>query len=326
MSKESRKSNLGSFIKNKKEKLFSEHYKYKSKQYLSSFFVSLFRSVLIIGISYLILMPVFTKISASLMSVEDLTNQTVHWIPRNPNLENYANVIYEMEYFQALFNTFLLTFGISVLQVFSSTLTGYGLARFNFKGSNLVFGLVLFTLVVPPYMIMVPQYMNFRFFDILGIIPEGGFNLINSYWPFILPALTGNGLRNGLFIFVMRQFFKGMPDNLEEAAYVDGAGPFRTFLRVMLPGATSSIVIVFLFSFVWMWTNEYQISLFLSNDSAFLPTLLADLENVVWYDDPQRFSLMSNAAMLLFIAPLLLLYMFMQRYFIESIERTGIVG
>ncbi|MFW6308821.1 MAG: carbohydrate ABC transporter permease [bacterium] len=278
------------------------------------------------GLAYIILRPIFTKISASFMSEKDLLDHSIRWIPQNATLLNYRIVLNDLGYFRALINTFLLAGLVSLMQLISSTMVGYGLGRFEFRCNKLIFALVIFTMVVPPYMMMIPVYLNFRFFDILGILPNGGINLLNSYWPFILTSLTGTGLRNGLFIFVMRQFFKGLPKNLEEAAYVDGAGFFKTFYKIMLPGAVPALVIVFLFSFVWMWSNDYQIGLYLANSESFLPTLLAGFEDVAGYLDSRLYSLVANAAMLLFIAPLLVIYMFMQRYFIESIERTGIVG
>ena len=123
-----------------------------------------------------------------------------------------------------------------------------------------MFGLVIFTLVVPPQIIILPLYLNLRFFTVWGLIPEPGIDLLGSYWPFILMGISGTGFNNGLFIFIMRQFFKGMPRELEEAAYIDGANPLQTFLRVMLPGAKPALVIVFLFATVWMY-NDYFFTL-----------------------------------------------------------------
>ena len=161
---------------------------------------------------------------------------------------------------------------VAVLQLASTTLVGYGLARFEFRGKKLIMAAAIFTLIVPPQMMMVPLYLNWRFFDFFGLLKGGGLNLMGSYWPFLLTALTGTGLRNGLYILVMRQFFAGMPRNLEEAAYVDGAGPLTTFFRVMLPGAVPAMVIVFLFGFVWQWNDSFLTTLYL--DSNFLPVAL----------------------------------------------------
>lgn len=297
---------------------------------------SFLRAVLLLGISYIILLPLLSKISGSFMSVRDLYDQTVKWIPRNFTFEHYEMVWRNMNYPTAFKNTFLLTLTVSILQLASCTVIGYGLARFDFKGRNLIFALVIMTLVVPPQMILTPLYLNFRYFDLLGILPKP-LNLIGSYWPFVLTSITGNGLKNGLFIYIMRQFFKGMPKELEEAAYIDGAGLFRTFLYVMLPGAVPALVIVFLFAFVWQWNDYIFITLFMGGGGMFLPQALELLAPKVISEvtggtaatklqGDQYESLINNTGMLLVIAPLLILYAFMQKYFIESVARSGIVG
>ncbi|MFW6269773.1 MAG: carbohydrate ABC transporter permease, partial [Bacillota bacterium] len=204
---------------------------YKNKIY------SFFRAVLLIGIAYIILLPLFLKFSTSLMTIRDFTSPSVKWIPREITLNNYLLVWEHMDFIKRFFNSSLLTIVVSVLQLISCTLVGYGLARFKYEGRGLIFALVIFTLIVPPQLIVTPMYLNFRFFNLYGLIPGKGFNLIDTYWIFILLSSTGMYLKNGLFIYIMRQFFKGMPRELEEAAYIDGAGLFKAFFRVMLPGA-----------------------------------------------------------------------------------------
>ena len=234
-----------------------------------------------------------------------------------------------MEYPLAFWNSFKLAFSVSTLQLISCTLVGYGFARYRFFGNGFWFALVIFSLVIPPELILIPLYLNFRFFDFFGILPEGGFNLLGTAWPFVLPALTASGFRNGLYIYIMRQIFRGAPKELEEAAYVDGAGPFRTFFNVVLPGSIHGLVVVFLFSFVWMW-NDFNLTSFYWPKGKLLPIMLNDLARNVLGDQylhaPVEASLVNNAGSFLIILPLLLLYAFLQRYFVESIERTGLVG
>lgn len=301
--------------------------------------VSFFRTVLLIGICYIIILPLIHRLSTALMPIEDLYDQSVQWIPRNPTLENFRLVWVHMEYVKAFTNTFLLALTTSLLQVASCTMVGYGLARFRFPGNGLIFALAIFTLVVPPQLVMIPVYLNFRFFNFMGILGENTINLIGTYWPFILLAITGTGFRNGLYIFIMRQFFRGMPRELEEAAFIDGAGLFRTFFRVMLPGAVPGLIVTFLFSFVWQWNDYLYVTTFMSSGT-FLPQALegavprvhraineADALAVSsGFLDDHFYSLINNAGMILVILPLLLVYLVMQRYFVESIERTGIVG
>ena len=289
------------------------------------------RAVLVLGICYIIVYPLLIKLSSSMMTEKDMYDMLVKWIPRKLNYEsivqNYRLLYGFMDYPKALFNSLVLATTVALLQVVSSSLIGYGLARFDFFGKNLLFALVILTLLIPPQMIMVPLFLNFRFFDFFGIMPKS-VNLLGTYWPFILTSITGMGLRNGFFIYIMRQVFRGLPKSLEEAALVDGAGQFRTFLTIMVPGAASAMLVVFLFAFVWQY-NDYQFTrMYLSNTAPLLPFSLERLMRTfdVEQYSKEYISILNNTGMIMFITPLLLLYGFLQRYFIESIERTGIVG
>ena len=296
---------------------------------LKSISGSILRLILITGISYIILFPVFTKLVASVMLEKDLFDKTVLWIPKHFTLSHYFAVWEWMEYGTAFKNSFLLALTVSIIHLISASLIGYGFARFKFPGSWFVFGCVIFTIVVPPESILTALYLNFRYFNPLHIFSEP-INLIGSYWPYLLMGLTGTGFRNGLYIYIMRQFFKGMPSELEEAAYVDGAGPLQTFYRVMLPGAIPALVVVFLFSFVWQW-NEYIMVNFLWGKDNILPIALDGLIRSMSDDQGSEYTityihLIRSTGMFMFMFPLIILYTFMQRYFIESVERTGIVG
>lgn len=291
--------------------------------------ISLLRALILVGISYVVLFPLLSKLSSSLMAYEDLYDQAVLWVPRHFTLSYYRAAFERMNYVGAALRSFGLALVTAALQLASCSLVGYGFARFSAPGSRLLFGLAIFTLIVPPQMIMIPQYTNFRYFDLLGLLPGGGVNLIGTYWPAICVSMTAMGLRNGLFIYILRQFFRGMPRDLENAAYVDGAGPFRAFLSVMLPGAIPALVIVFLFAFVWQWNDYYFTTTFMSN-SELLPNRLMALPAAFGLDHnaygTPYYSTILNTGSVLFILPLLVLYTFMQRHFIESVERTGLVG
>ena len=244
-----------------------------------------------------------------------------------------------MKYKESLINSLILCLSTSLLQVISCTLTAYGFARFDFPGKRILFGFVILTLVVPPQAIMIPLYFHQRFFDIGGLFEYftgDTVNLLDSFWPFFLMSITANGLRAGLYIYILRQYFRGSPKELEEAAYVDGANSFKTFYRIMLPGATPMLVTVFLFSFVWQWTDTFYPSLFFSKLRV-LPSSLSALSATVaqvysqgqigfQYLSPGYTSILNNAGSLLVILPIAILYLFMQRYFVEGIERSGLTG
>lgn len=309
----------------------SKNIKYNNKVFLYDFIFKIFKFIIIIGISFVILYPLMVKLSSSFMTTKDIFDPTIKWIPQQIAWTNYLIAFRSLNYIETFTNSFLLVFLVSITQLISCTLVGYSLARFNYPGKKIIFSLVMLVLIVPPQMILLPLYLNLRNF-LSGIIPGEGINLIGSFYPFFLTSVTASGFRNSLYIFIMRQCFKGMPDNLEEAAYVDGSGFYSTFFKIMLPHAGPSLVTVFLFSFVWQWNDTFYSSIFLhGNTQGLLPFALYNLpsyyvERVSYFPDRQFITILNNTGIVLFIAPLLIIFGIMQRYFIESIERTGIVG
>ncbi|MCJ8009944.1 carbohydrate ABC transporter permease [Lederbergia wuyishanensis] len=300
---------------------------------------TLVRSVLIIGLSFVILYPIILKVSIAFKHKSDLYDPNVMYIPRHFTLENFKYVMESMNYFKVVWNSFLLSGSTMLLTTISCALVGYGFARFKFRGNNILFALVILTILVPPQTIMVPTYLQYRNFDVFGIIGlfngGEGIKLLGTFWPFIISSATAMGLKAGLFIFIFRQFFKGVPREIEEAALVDGAGVFKIFFRIMLPNAIPAIITVMLFSFVWQWNDTYFTTMFLESASVISSqvqiagaTIASKLTAASGSGqiDPFYLSMLVNTSVLLAITPLIVLYMFVQRHFVESVERTGIVG
>ena len=324
----------------------------------------IFRMVLLVGISYVVLFPFISKIAGSFMSPEDFVDVTVRLIPKNFTLDIYKAVLFELDYWEAFFNTLLISLLCGLLQTFVCCLIGYGLAKFRFKGNSIVMLLVILTMIVPHQTVQLSLYMAFRYFDILGIFqflggggiplfgktflqgvidlaPETskiwsatGLNLVNTYWPLIILSLVGLAFKNGLYIFYFRQFFRGLPKELEDAAYLDGCGPFKTFLKVMVPNASSSFLTVFLFSIVWYW-NDYYVSATFFTDTRTISLMLRSLDTELKRKlfgtisaeiSPREQIVWKEAGCLISITPLLIVYVFLQKHFIEGIERSGIVG
>jgi len=300
---------------------------------------SVVRGVIIIGICFTILKPLILKVCVSFMSESDLYDASVKYVAKNFTLNNYLLALDGMDYFPVLLRTILLSAGVALVQLVACLLTAYGFARFRFPFKKLLFACVIFTLIVPPQVIMLPLFMKYRFFDIFGIfeaVTGSTVNLIDTYWPFFIQACTTMGVRNGLYIYMLRQFFKGMPKELEEAAYVDGCGKLRTFVQIMMPSAIPMMVTVFLFGFVWQWTDSFYTSLYL-NQTQVMSTALSSLAVNVYsqyegyggtmsFISPGYVSMINNTGTVLTIIPLVLLYVICQRYFVEGIERSGIVG
>ena len=290
----------------------------------------LMRFVLLVGLSFMILYPVFVKFSASLKSTADMMDSTVVFIPKNPTLQNYKIVLNSVNYTLTLLMTVLFCLVQSLLQLASCSLVAYGIARFKFKGHKLLFGMAVLTLIIPPQIILLPLYIRFHFFGITNIFQFSGIfsgvDLINTYWPFLLLSGTALGFKNGLYIYLLRQHFKNMPMALEEAAYIDGCGPFRTFLRIMLPGSVPMLVTVFLFSFVWQWNDTVYSGIFFPE----IPTLANKLYGMVFTTMGAGTTLMSavleSPKFFLLITPIVILYLFTKKLFVQSISRSGIVG
>ena len=299
---------------------------------------NILRFFLLLGLSFVILYPLLFMLSNACKPIEQTTDPSVIWIPKSFTLNNFDLAIQGMKY-GAAFTTTLLTSGVSsILQVCSCALIGYGFARFQFKERGLLFACVLFTIIVPPQVVAVPTYQMYFSFTIPVLGPwlesvtgwDLSVNLINSPLVTYIPAMLGVGLRSGVYIFVFRQFFRGIPKELEEAATVDGCGALRTFLRIMVPNAGSAFLTVFLFSFVWYWNDYFNSSIFLPSRRTLavsLTMLRLSLHTLgVNYLDPFSVSARLQAGALLTVLPVLVIFLFLQKYFTEGIERTGLVG
>ncbi|MCL2204633.1 MAG: carbohydrate ABC transporter permease [Defluviitaleaceae bacterium] len=283
-------------------------------------------AIIVSGVCYIILAPVIGIVSRAFMSPEDIGNPLVFLFPQNPSLYNIANAFRFMNYWDALLRTMIFSISLALVHVVITSFVGYGFARFKFPGSGLLFGLVVVSIIVPVQTYMIPMQINFRFF--LG---NESWSLLDPTWPWAILALTltGVGIRSGLYIFIFRQFFRGIPKEIEEAAFIDGTGPLGTYLRIMMPNAVPAVVTVFLFAFVWHYNDTYYAGMLMTGN-----TLMASRLNAVgWtYSDfhdmrnPVMMQMITFGGVLLAIAPIMIIYLFLQRYFVEGLERSGIVG
>ncbi len=317
--------------------------KYFSTTFLVSFVWYIFRFILLLGISYVILQPYFSKIAASFMSRDDFVDVTVKLIPKYPTLDTYIAIIKDNKYFEAFLNTLELSLLCAVIQTFICCLIGYGFAKFKFRGNTILFYFVILTMVVPHSTLQLSMFMKFRYFDIFGIfnLLGGGvferfrilnftsINFNNTYWPLIILSLCGLGFKNGLYIFMMRQFFRGVPDELEESAYIDGSGTFRTFITIILPLSIPMMITIFLFAFSWQWTDNFYTTVFYTTSGPVLmPKVVAIPKSLdtAYAGQNMYESAIRSTCGLMIVAPLVVVYLFCQRYLIQGIERSGIVG
>jgi len=303
------------------------------------------RFILMLGVSYVIVYPFLSRIANSFMTVEDIIDTTVVFIPKNFTTEIYQAIFVDNHYMEALFNTLLLSLLCAVLQTFIAAMIGYGVAKFKSKGNKLLTAFVVITMVIPHSALEFSLLRHFNSFDIfqviswtdkglIGLLFGGPVKMLGTYWPWVVLSLGGLAFKNGLYIYMMRQFFKGVPDELEESAYVDGSGVFRTFFQIILPLSVPMMITIFLFSFAWQWTDGFYTELFYTNvENARLMLQVIEIPKSLEQNLQAGFgaatlysSVVRNTAGLMVIAPLLIMYLFCQRYLVQGIERSGLVG
>lgn len=333
-----------------------------------AFIAALFRTFILVGLCFVILMPIVEKISYALRAPQDISNQQVVWIPETWSVKNitiafaflteqkdlsYENIsfLYSISTFV---NSFVLSAVTTVIQVIATAIAGYSFARLKFKGSNILFILVILTLIVPSESLSSARALLFeggKILDFLTGASNGlsffGIELMQNGFAIYIMSAFGMGLRSAIFIYLFRQSFRGIPIELEESAEIDGAGVIRTFWSVMVPNARGTIVTVALFAFVWQYNDLYWVELFKYRGSDVMPTLTTALSSssqsfnsmistkfpalVAELGDGlahnrQFYGLILNTGALLMMLPLIIGYLFVQRLFVESIERTGITG
>lgn len=294
----------------------------KRNKMLRQTILLLLRYCILIGVCFVILYPLFTKVMIAFMEKRDLYDSSVMYIPKHFTLANIKVSVKTIDYLNTFLKTVLMVGSCSVLQVLACMLTGYGFARFKIPFGKLFFACVIVILIVPIQTIVVPLYLYFSKIKLIGTV-----------LPLFLFSVTCMGMKNGLFIYLFRQFFRGFPKELEEAGQIDGAGTFRIFSSIIAPSSVSMTVTCFLFSFVWQWTDSYYMQVFMPN-MELLPIQIQGLATRISSTsamatgqvDLYYKSIINNVAILLLIIPLVILYCFTQRYFVESFERSGIVG
>ncbi len=315
----------------------------KVQEKITSGIWSVYRFVTLFSISMILLFPVLYMVSMAFRPAIQVSDPMVIWVPKSFTLKNIIDTFGVMNYVSAAWNTLRFTLVSSVLTIFSCSIAGYGFARFKFRFRQPLFMLVLLVLIVPPQNILISMFLQFKNFDLFGIGSLIGLftgkavtvNLIGKEMSLYLPALLGSGIRSGLYILIFNKFFTNLPKELEDAAYIDGCGVYKTYFKVMLPNAAAALLTVFLFSVVWYWNDYFYTSVYMQNSTTLsiqltrLRALLTQALNPLGtgiFVDPSEITVRLQAGCLLMISPLIVLYAFLQKYFTDGIERTGIVG
>lgn len=282
---------------------------------------------LLICIGFIYIYPILYMISSSFMSLDDLLDSSIRWLPSTLQFSNYINAAKSMDFGRSLWQSVVIAGLPTLMNLISCSVIGYGLARFNVPGKKVIFGVIILTFVLPSQVTMIPTFV---LYNDMGIL--------NTLWAFILPAALGMGFNAPIFILIFYQFFRQIPKVLIEASKIDGAGYLKSFLRVALPSAKPAFITVALFSFVWYWNESYLTELYVHGvmtESGWttlviqLDNFAANFANYAGTGTSSATNLnesISMAGTMLSILPLMLLYFVLQRHFVESIDRTGITG
>ncbi len=310
------------------------------KKHTPKVLASIVRYVFFISLSYILIYPFLYILVNTVKSIADGYDATVTWVPKSPTLENigYAWDVFKVG--ESLPRTIIYEIVTALIQFMTCAVAAYGLARFNFRGKSILTFLMILNILVPTMMIIIPTYVNFSQLDFLGIFGliekiTGTHlrpNIIGSPWVFYLPGLMGVGLKGGLFIYIYSQFFRGLPKELEEAAWIDGAGPWKTFLTIVLPSSGSSMITVLLFSVIWHWNDLYLAQMYMEEPTLSVAisgfgqnTIVAVLEVSAATAQVLEVPILL-AGCFIFMLPVLIFYLLIQRKFVASIATSGIVG
>jgi multiple sugar transport system permease protein len=263
-----------------------------------------FATLLIFALVWLI--PIAWAINTALKPNAETVRVPVTWLIENPTLDSFRSVLQQGDMVNWLATSFITSTAITVLTVITASMAAYTLSRMRFRGQKYIFVLILAGIMIPGQVLIVPQ---FREMELLG--------LLNTYWAVILPQVPA-----AIAVFIFKQFFDGIPRELEEAARTDGASPWRIYRTIIVPLARPAIAAVSIFTFVWSWNNLLWPLLVLTNpDLMTIPVGLATVQGSygIRYADVMASAVMGGL-------PLLAVFLLFQRHIVEGIAGTGLKG
>ena len=306
-------------LKNKAKRFFLGSYEN------SGFLVKCALYLVLIIISYVYLYPLLYMLVTSFMSVDDLVNDAVHWIPTVIAFDNFKQAFEVMDFKNTIADTLTLSVIPAICQVVVACFTGYAFARYKFKVKAICWGLLILTFVLPVQATMTPTFLLFKDLEIIG-----------TAWAFVLPAVLGQGLKSTIIVLVFYLFFSQMSTSQIEAASLDGCGHFKVFIYIALPCVGAAFIIGFLFSLVWYWNETYLTNMYISNSNIgnthSMTTLLVKLTQFEasykllneGNGDNTLNEAIRMAGTVICITPLLTVYFVLQKYFVQSVDMVGL--
>jgi ABC-type sugar transport system, permease component len=253
------------------------------------------------------IVPFLWLLSGSLKTSPELFASPPVWVPKMPQIKNYLDAIHSFPFFLYLKNTLLIVIFNIIGTVISSSLVAYGFSRIAWKGRDTLFIIVLVTMMLPFQVVMIPLFLLFLKFGIMGTL---------------LPMIITSFFGNAFYIFLLRQFFMGIPQELSQAAKVDGANEFMIFSRLILPLSKPALTTVVIFTFLHCWNDFVGPLIFLNDNSLY--TLSIGVQQIMSINDPRWTLLMAIGVVM--ILPVLVIFFLLQKYFIQGIAFSGIKG
>ena len=282
---------------------------FENKQKIILYFFKILRFIIIFGLIFIILLPFLEIFITSIKSPSDLSDPTIYWIPQNPTFKNIISTYRQLTAHNAFYNSLMISFLTAVIQVIITAMAGYSFAKLKFKGNNIIFLLIMLTIFIPIESLNTSRLLFFTFHPLFGI------KIIGSRYSIYIMTLLGMGYHSPIFIYIFRQYFRSISNDIFEQAQIDGANNFKVFYKIMLPNARGAILTTGILTFVWTYNDYYFPSLFnFSNSNIYLlSTRLAGGR----YRNP-------SVSALMMIIPLLIIYMFINKYLLDSIQKTAI--
>jgi len=288
--------------------------------------------VALISLGFAYLLPLFNIIVQSIMTTQDIVDPMVVWVPTRFYMGHFRQAWNVLNFTEGLYLTVVMSVIPAILQTISTALAGYAFARYEFPLKRLWIVMLILVYIVPTQVLMLPRFLMYLDMGIGNLPPL----------PTFLPAIFGQGLRSSIFVMIFYQFFHSYPKSLDEAAEIDGCGRMKLFWKIAVPMVKPAIVISLLFSVVWYWNETSMFGMFygqvrdvsllgvpIEGHFESLPLRILrfhdrfeDLEGVA----AQLLDSVTFAGTLLSMLPILILYLVLQRHFVESVERSGITG
>jgi len=274
--------------------------------------------IALIIFAVIMILPFYWSLLTSLRYNEDMFSLPIKWLPQRLTIEHYQRAFTAVPYARCFGNSLYLATAGVLTNLFFGSLGGYAFAKLRFRGRSLLLKILLSSLMIPGVVIMIPQYILLKRFPLVGgnnLFGEGGFGLLNTYWAIVLPGAAG-----AFAVFMMRQFFVTLPDDLGESARIEGAGEFRIFWNIYLPLTKPALAALAIFTFQGGWNNFMWPMIILNDPKRY--TIQMALQ-AFSYNYATEYGPMM-AASIVATMPIFILFIFAQKYFIQGIAFAGL--